>query len=81
MAKVVVSKAVDSRNVDKVTVTKKRIRDADGRSRVVRTIDAGSDSFGSDLEYVFAQNVAKARRANKQIAGSTDVPPTGKKSK
>ena len=79
MAKVVVSKAVDNRNAGKVTVTTKRIRDADGRSRVVRTIDAGSDSFGTDFEYVFAQNVAKARRANKQIAGSVNIRPAGTK--
>src|SRR5579862_1732111 len=33
------------------------------------TVDAGSETFGSDLQYVFERNVARARRENKKKFG------------
>jgi hypothetical protein len=36
-------------------------------------LDAGSPTFGTDLQYVFRKNVAKARRGNKRITGAADV--------
>lgn len=57
-------------------VGEKRVRDASsGKFLTVRTIDATSKTFGSDLTYVFTKNVAKARRENKQVTGTTDRAP------
>jgi hypothetical protein len=55
------------------SVTEKRVRDTEGQVKTLRTLDAGSRTFGEDLRYVFGRNVAKARRDNKRIIGSTDV--------
>jgi hypothetical protein len=41
----------------------------------LRTLNANSESFGSDFTYVFGRNVAKARRENKRVTGRTDVVP------
>jgi hypothetical protein len=41
----------------------------------VLTLDANSPSFEDGLQYVFARNVAKARRDNKRIVGVADVAP------
>lgn len=57
------------------SVTEKRVRDTDGRLKTLRTLDTGSPTFGEDLRYVFGRNVAKARRDNKKVTGSTDVVP------
>lgn len=57
------------------SVTEKRIRDKAGQVKVLRTLDAGSSSFGEDLRYVFAKNVEKARRDNKRVTGAADVAP------
>jgi hypothetical protein len=35
-------------------------------------LDAHSPTFDRDLQYVFAKNVAKARRENKRLLGSAD---------
>jgi hypothetical protein len=56
----------------KTAVREKRVRDANGRITILRTIDMNSPTFGEDLEYVFKKNVAKARRENKRIIGSAD---------
>jgi uncharacterized protein YjhX (UPF0386 family) len=50
----------------------KRVRDASGQLITIRTIDADSRSFGSELRDVFAKNVSKARKANKAAVGSPD---------
>lgn len=72
MAKVVTS--VKPKMGHKTTaVTVKRVRDTAGGIRTIHTLDTGSKTFGSDLEYVFRKNVAKARRDNKQIVGSSDL--------
>ncbi len=57
------------------SVTEKRIRDKAGQVKVLRTLDAGSATFGDDLRYVFAKNVEKARRDNKRVTGATDIAP------
>jgi hypothetical protein len=53
-------------------VVERRVRDADGQIKTVRTLDVRSATFGNDLLYVFGKNVAKARRDNKRITGATD---------
>lgn len=55
------------------TVSQKRVRGSDGEIRTLRTINADSETFGSDFAYVFSRNVAKARRENKRVIGSPDV--------
>ncbi|MGH6921274.1 MAG: hypothetical protein ACREJ0_26660 [Geminicoccaceae bacterium] len=75
MAKVVVtslkSKSKDRRET--TSVTEKRVRDTGGQVKTLRTLDAGSRTFGDDLRYVFSKNVAKARRDNKRAIGTADV--------
>ncbi len=75
MAKIVVTslKSKVSRRSLAASVTKKRVRDTDGQLKTLRTLDAGSRTFGDEFGYVFGKNVAKARRENKQIMGATDV--------
>lgn len=75
MAKVVVAKLNPKTRGKPATVSEKRVRDATGKIRTVRTIDLASPSFGDDLTYVFRKNVAKARRENKQVIGTTDLVP------
>jgi hypothetical protein len=75
MAKVVVeklSKRSESRST-RHSISEKRVRDSAGKSRMIRTIDAESPTFGDDLRYIFAQNVRKARRDNKRLIGTPDV--------
>jgi hypothetical protein len=55
------------------SVTEKRVRDTEGQVKTLRTLDAGSRTFGDDLQYVFGKNVAKARRDNKRAIGAADV--------
>jgi hypothetical protein len=76
MAKVVVTNLKSKPNGSgrgKTSVTEKRVRDTDGQVKTLRTLDAGSPTFGTDLQYVFGKNVAKARRDNKRAIGTTDV--------
>ena len=72
MVKVIVKK-LKSRNRSKTSVGKKRVRGTAGQSKMLRTLDVGSSTFGSDLQYVFDRNVAKARRDNKRATGMADV--------
>jgi hypothetical protein len=79
LAKVVVSKSVgkkygDTRLKD-TGVTKKRVVDADGKRREMRTLDTGSKTFTLDLTYVFGKNVEAARRENKRLVGVSDIAP------
>jgi hypothetical protein len=77
VTKVVVGKLASSGRRGKPdTVTERRVTDAEGKTRTIRTLDIGSPSFSEDLQYVFERNVAKARRDNKRVAGVTDVAPT-----
>jgi hypothetical protein len=75
MAKIIVTslKPKAGGRAPAASVTKKRVRDANGQLKTLRTLDAGSRTFGDDLGYVFGKNVAKARRENKRIVGATDV--------
>jgi hypothetical protein len=74
MAKVVVkSLKSKSKRLRKTSVTEKRVRNASGQVKTLRTLDAGSRTFGADLQYVFGKNVAKARRDNKRTVGAADV--------
>jgi hypothetical protein len=54
-------------------VTEKRVRNIEGQVKTVWTLDARSPTFGTDLQYVFRKNVAKARRENRRIIGAADV--------
>jgi hypothetical protein len=54
------------------SVREKRMRTSDGKSVRVLSLDANSGTFIDDLTTVFAKNVARARRENKQIFGSPD---------
>jgi len=56
-------------------VAEKRVRDTAGQVKRLRVLDIGSETFGDDLQYVFGKNVAKARRDNKRITGTSDVAP------
>lgn len=77
MTKVVVGKpAGRTRDGKPGTVTERRVADAEGKIRIIRTLDIGSPSFGDDFLYVFKKNVAKARRDNKRVTGVADVVPT-----
>jgi hypothetical protein len=72
MTKVVVADlATPPRRITR-SVQKKRVRDADGRTRQVMLLDLNSATFDDDLTYVFERNVAKARRQNKKLLGSAD---------
>lgn len=80
MSKVVIvpfEKVKSTRTSKSVGVGVKRIRDgASGKLRTVRTLEGQSASFGDDLAYVFAKNVAKARRENKRVTGAADRVPS-----
>lgn len=79
MAKVVIGKldrpTGGARKRKSASVSEKRILDAEGRRKTLRTADADSKTFGVDLRYIFEKNVAKARRDNKRLIGATDVAP------
>lgn len=77
MTKLVIDK-VDDRGTGNSSnaVTHKRVRDtATGRMTTIHTIDARSKTLSQDFKYVFAKNVAKARRENKAITGANDQVP------
>ena len=78
MAKVIIKKRVRATRKAAPrpeTVGQKRVRSENGQFLTLRTIKTDSKTFGSDLTYVFGKNVAKARRENKRVTGSTDVTP------
>ena len=54
------------------SVRTKRVRNTEGKSVRVLSLDANSATFIDDLTTVFEKNVAKARRENKQLLGSAD---------
>lgn len=74
MAKIVIAQLNPKASASRKTgVTEKRVRDLEGQVKTLRTVDLNSRTFGEDLTYVFRKNVAKARRDNKKIIGTTDV--------
>jgi hypothetical protein len=49
-------------------------RKSAGRKKVtMRTLEGSSPTFGADFQCVFAKNVARARRDNKQVIGAPDA--------
>jgi hypothetical protein len=54
------------------SVREKLLRDSDGRTVRVLSLDANSATFSDDLTAVFTRNVAKARRENKRLFGSAN---------
>lgn len=56
--------------VRKGSVRQKMLRNSEGRSVRVLTLDANSATFSDDLTLVFRRNVARARRENKRLFGS-----------
>jgi hypothetical protein len=39
---------------------------------LVRVLDGRSETFGTDLAYVFGRNVSRAREENEKLTGSPD---------
>lgn len=76
MIKVVVGKlgSTAARKRKPVTVGRRQVRKADGRTVRVFTLDANSATFDDDLMYVYSTNVADARRENAELFGSADGP-------
>jgi hypothetical protein len=60
---------------DAISVTERRVRDAEGQVKTLRVLDVNSRTFGDDLQYVFSKNVARARRDNRRAIGAPDVVP------
>ena len=54
------------------SVAKRRVRGPDGEFMKQFWVDANSITFDDDLTHVFKLNVARARRANKEIFASPD---------
>jgi hypothetical protein len=54
------------------SVRSKRIRNSEGKSVRVLSLDANSATFIDDLTTVFEKNVAKARLENLKLFGSPD---------
>jgi hypothetical protein len=75
MAKVVYSSMKPHKLRRKGTsVTTKRVRSPEGRVTTIYQVDANSPTFGDDIGYVFAQNVKRARRANRLLTRSRNQP-------
>lgn len=53
-------------------VVVKRVRDVNGSLVQLRTVDAASATLSEDITEVFAKNVAKARRENRKVLGTSD---------
>jgi hypothetical protein len=75
MAKILVSslKSRGAARPSKGCVIAKRVPGSGGQTKILRKLDVGSSTFGTDLQYVFRKNVAKARRDSKRTTGSTDA--------
>jgi hypothetical protein len=56
----------------KTAVREKHLRDSQGRTVRVLSLDANSATFADDLTDVFERNVARARRENKRLFGTPD---------
>lgn len=69
--------SVEKRSGTKSNVRERSFFTADGRIDSLPVVDLHSPTFGDDLLYVFARNVAKARQENKRIIGVEDREPAG----
>jgi len=75
MTKVVFKKLNGKARQSRRRVGVKRVRNAKGVASFV--VDAASQTFPTDIRYVFSKNVSRARKENKQTLGSPDlVPPS-----
>jgi hypothetical protein len=74
VAKVVVTKTVKAAAKARArsSVREKRVRNSAGEVVRITSLDANSRSFDDDLTYVFAKNIAKARRENRKLFGTAD---------
>jgi hypothetical protein len=74
MAHVVIAdlKRAKTRKSKAGSVRTKRIRNSEGKSVRVLSLDANSATFIDDLATVFEKNVAKARLENAKLFGSPD---------
>lgn len=64
-----------ARSAKKVgSVREKRVRDAEGKSVRVLSLDANSATFIDDLTFVFGKNVARIRRKNRHLLRSPGAP-------
>ena len=54
-------------------VTERHTKDRFGAEVTLQVVDIDSESFGEDLRYVFARNVAEARRENQRLTGAPDA--------
>ncbi len=54
-------------NAAKGSVREKRVRDSDGKSVRVLSVDANSPTFIDDLTLLFQKNVARLRRKNRDL--------------
>lgn len=75
MAKVVVRKFKTKSS--KKRVSAKQFQVSKGKTTVVRVINAASRTLPSDIEYVFSENVRKARSENKKLGLRELVPQKG----
>lgn len=79
MAKIVIAKRKGQRSsgiaLSDTSVLRKRVRDAKGGRKALRTLDTSSSTLDADLTYVFGRNVAAARQENKRVTGVADVAP------
>jgi hypothetical protein len=65
--------AANARRSGAGAVVKQRVYGRDGRLKTIFTVDAGSATLGSDLQYAFEKSVAKARKENRKRFGSADA--------
>lgn len=75
MTKIVVASLKQHGKRPSKSLSKRRMRAADGRVQTVWQVEAAAPTFGSDLTYVFRQNVLQARRENRRVTGLSDFEP------
>lgn len=77
MAKIVTGKLNERKGgkAASVQLSAKRVRNADGRTQTLYTVDLASPGFERQFSTVFQRAVNKARRENKKVTGSPDVEP------
>lgn len=51
-----------------VSIAKKRVKQANGKTISLRSVDTESPKFDAELSAIFAKNVAKARRENSALS-------------
>ena len=76
MAKIVYAslkkdKSTADRRSRKNRVAAKTVTAPDGSRQTLATVDADSPTFSDDLTTVFQRNVARARRDNRRLIGTT----------